>query len=103
MRLFPGIAYRGMDWDRPAWVIGTALDVWQIVDAYRDLGSIARMAEGESADERQIRLASATTSDSRTRSIQPSLKIGVRSGISKTNSRSSPLAAQTPDRAAHGS
>lgn len=57
MRLFPGIAFRGADWERRAWVIGTALDVWQIVDAHRDIGSIESMAEGGSANERQIRLA----------------------------------------------
>ena len=33
MRLFPGIAFKGADWERRAWIIGTALDVWQIVDA----------------------------------------------------------------------
>jgi hypothetical protein len=57
MRLFPGIAFRGTDWDRRAWAIGTALDVWQIVDAYRDIGSVESMAEGGSANERQIQLA----------------------------------------------
>jgi hypothetical protein len=57
MRLFPGIAFRGADWERRAWVIGTALDKWQIVAAYQDLGSIERMVEGGSASERQIRLA----------------------------------------------
>lgn len=57
MRLFPGIAFRGVDWERRAWVIGTALDVWQIVDAHRDIDSIERMAEGGSANEQQIRLA----------------------------------------------
>jgi hypothetical protein len=57
LRLFPGIAFRGTDWDRRAWVIGTALDVWQIVDAYRDIGSVERMVEGGSASERSINLA----------------------------------------------
>jgi hypothetical protein len=57
MRLFPGIAFRGADWERRAWVIGTALDVWQIVDAHKDIKSVERMAEGGSADERQIQLA----------------------------------------------
>jgi hypothetical protein len=57
MRLFPGIAFRGTDWERRAWVIGTALDVWQIVDAHRDIGSVESMAAGGSAGERQIRLA----------------------------------------------
>lgn len=57
MRLFPGVAFRGTDWERRAWVIGTALDVWQIVDAYRDIGSLERMADDGSANERQIKLA----------------------------------------------
>lgn len=58
MRLFPGIAFRGADWDRRAWVIGTAFDVWQIVDAHRAMGSVERMVdEGGAAGERQIRLA----------------------------------------------
>lgn len=57
MRLFPGVSFRGADWERRAWVIGTALDVWQIVDAYRDIGSIESMVDGGSASERHIRLA----------------------------------------------
>lgn len=57
MRLFPGVAFRGADWERRAWVIGTALDVWQIVDAHRDIGSVEHMAEGGATNERQIRLA----------------------------------------------
>lgn len=56
-RMFPGIAFRGEDWDRRPWVIGTAFDVWQIVDAHRDLGSVdAIVAEGELSGW-QIRLA----------------------------------------------
>jgi uncharacterized protein (DUF433 family) len=57
MRLFPGIAFRGTDWDRRAWVMGTAFDVWQIVEAHQDIGSVERMAEDGSAGERQIQLA----------------------------------------------
>ncbi len=57
MRLFPGIAFRGADWERRAWVIGTALDVWQIVNAHRDIGSVERMAADGAASERQIALA----------------------------------------------
>jgi uncharacterized protein (DUF433 family) len=57
MRLFPGVAFKGADWERRAWVVGTALDVWQIVDAHRDIGSIERMAKDGSTNERQIRLA----------------------------------------------
>jgi hypothetical protein len=57
VRLFPGIAFRGADWERRAWVIGTALDVWQIVEAHNDFGSVARMASEGAASERQIKLA----------------------------------------------
>jgi hypothetical protein len=57
MRLFPGVAFRGADWERRAWVMGTALDVWQIVDAHRDFGSVERMVAEGAASERQIRLA----------------------------------------------
>lgn len=56
-RTFPGIAFRGEDWDRRPWVIGTAFDVWQIVDAHRDLGSVEAMVAEGGLSERQIRLA----------------------------------------------
>jgi len=57
MRLFPGIGFKGRDWDRRAWVMGTGLDVWQVVDIYKDVGSVERMVEGWSINERQIQLA----------------------------------------------
>lgn len=56
-RMFPGIAFRGDDWDRRPWVIGSAFDVWQVIDAYRDVGSVERMAAEGSLSARQIRLA----------------------------------------------
>jgi uncharacterized protein (DUF433 family) len=56
-RLFPGIAFRGDDWDRRPWVIGTAFDVWQVIDAYRDAGSVDAMVAGGSLNGRQVRLA----------------------------------------------
>jgi uncharacterized protein (DUF433 family) len=56
-RLFPGIAFRGLDWERRAWVIGTALDVWEIVIAYRDFASVERMTANTDLSERQIGLA----------------------------------------------
>jgi uncharacterized protein (DUF433 family) len=56
-RLFPGIAFRGVDWERRAWVIGTALDVWQIIEAYQDFQSLERMSAETDLSERQIRLA----------------------------------------------
>ncbi len=57
MRLFPGVAFRGADWERRAWVIGSAFDVWQIVEAHHAIGSIEAMAKEGSVSERQIRLA----------------------------------------------
>jgi hypothetical protein len=43
-RRFPGIAFRGSDWNRRPWVIGTALDVWEIVAASRSYGTPSEMA-----------------------------------------------------------
>lgn len=59
MRLFPGIAFRGADWERRPWVIGTAFDVWQVVDAQRDFGPVERMVGEGNLSESQIRLAMA--------------------------------------------
>ena len=44
-----GIAFRGKGPER--------LDVWQLVDAYRDIGSVEIMAKGGSVSEHQIQLA----------------------------------------------
>ncbi len=54
---FPGIAFRGADWNRRPWVIGTALDVWEIVAASRRFDSPKAMAASTDLDEGQIRLA----------------------------------------------
>jgi hypothetical protein len=56
-RLFPGIAFRGDDWDRRAWVVGTSFDVWEVVRAYQQLGSADAVAGGKSVSVRQVRLA----------------------------------------------
>jgi hypothetical protein len=56
-RIFPGIAFRGEDWDRRPWVIGTAFDLWQVIDAHRDFGSVEAMVAEGNLSERQIRLA----------------------------------------------
>lgn len=57
MRLFPGLSFRGQDWERRPWVIGTALDVWQIIEAWRDFGSSDRMVQETDVTEPQLRLA----------------------------------------------
>jgi uncharacterized protein (DUF433 family) len=56
-RRFAGIAFRGADADRRPWVIGTALDVWEVVAASRDFESSAAMAASTDLTEPQIRLA----------------------------------------------
>ncbi len=57
MRRFPGIGFRGADARRRAWVIGSGLDVWEIVVAHRDFGSVKRMAAETDLAEPRIRLA----------------------------------------------
>jgi len=56
-RRFPGIAFRGTDWSRRPWVIGTALDVWEIVAASRGFDSPQRMVAETDLTEAQVRLA----------------------------------------------
>jgi len=62
-RRFPGIAFRGSDWNRRPWVIGTALDVWEIVAASRSYDTPAEMAAATDLTEAQIRLALAYYAD----------------------------------------
>ena len=38
MEVHPGIAFRGTDDSRRAWVPGTALDVWEIVAGHEEMG-----------------------------------------------------------------
>jgi len=57
VRRFPGIAFRGSDWNRRPWVIGTALDVWEIAAATRAFDSAGAMAEGTDLTETQVRVA----------------------------------------------
>jgi uncharacterized protein (DUF433 family) len=57
-RLVPGIAFRGDDHERRAWLIGTSLDVWQIIEAYQDFGSSFERTVAETdLTERQLRTA----------------------------------------------
>jgi len=57
IRRFPGIAFRGSDRNRRPWVIGTALDVWEIVAASRSFASPQEMAAKTDLSEAQVRLA----------------------------------------------
>lgn len=56
-RLFPGIAFRGDDWDRRAWVMGTSFDVWEVVRSFWDAGSVQAVVSGGSLTEAQVRVA----------------------------------------------
>ena len=56
-RRFPGVAFRGSDWNRRPWVIGTGLDVWEIVAASRSFSSPQDMTARTDLTEPQIQLA----------------------------------------------
>ena len=56
-RRFPGIAFRGDDARRRPWVIGSGLDVWEIIHMIEDFGSIKRLPKETQLNERQVRLA----------------------------------------------
>jgi uncharacterized protein (DUF433 family) len=56
-RRFPGIGFRGADAGRRAWLVGAGIDLWEIVEAYQDFGSIERMTAATDLREPQVRLA----------------------------------------------
>jgi uncharacterized protein (DUF433 family) len=57
-RLVPGVAFRGDDYDRRAWLIGTSLDVWQVIEAYKDFGeNFDQVVEETDLNERELRTA----------------------------------------------
>jgi uncharacterized protein (DUF433 family) len=56
-RRFPGVTFRGAGEQRRPWVIGTALDVWEIVAASRRFASPEEMAAGTDLSAPQVRLA----------------------------------------------
>lgn len=56
-RRFPGIAFRGDDVGRRAWVIGTGLDVWEICQMLDDFAAPEALTEGSHLSPAQVRLA----------------------------------------------
>ncbi len=56
-RRFPGIGFRGDDARRRAWVIGSGLDVWEIVHMLDDFGTVRRLVAQTHLTENQVRLA----------------------------------------------
>jgi uncharacterized protein (DUF433 family) len=59
MRRFPGIAFRGEDAMREPWVIGTGLDVWELIEMLQDYGSVERLVSETEIPERAVELARA--------------------------------------------
>lgn len=59
MRLFPGIGYRGRP--RRAWMMGSGLDVWELVDVLRSYeGNTKKLSESHPlVSDRHLRLARA--------------------------------------------
>jgi uncharacterized protein (DUF433 family) len=55
-RRFPGIGFRGPEHSRRAWVIGTGLDVWELVELYEGKGR-ERLLSEHNVSERQLGLA----------------------------------------------
>jgi uncharacterized protein (DUF433 family) len=56
-RRFPGIGFRGEDVARRPWVIGSGLDVWEIIQMLGDFGSTESLVEQTQLGERQVHLA----------------------------------------------
>lgn len=56
-RRFAGIGFRGEDAARRPWVIGSGLDVWEIIQMLEDFGSIESLVKQTQLNERQVRLA----------------------------------------------
>jgi uncharacterized protein (DUF433 family) len=57
MRRFPGIGFRGEDAQRRPWVIGSGLDVWEIIHMLDDFRSAERLVEETQLTESQLVLA----------------------------------------------
>jgi hypothetical protein len=56
MRRFPGIGFRGSDSHRRAWLVAAGMDVWELIEAYEDFGSVERMRAETEVAEASIRL-----------------------------------------------
>jgi uncharacterized protein (DUF433 family) len=78
MRRYPGIAFRGDDQRRRAWVLGTGLDVWEIVALLRDFGNERKLANEYGLTPGQIRIARAYADEFSTE-LDEQLALGRRS------------------------
>ena len=59
MRRFAGIGFRGEDAQRRPWVIGSGLDIWEIIQMLDDFGSSERLIEETQLIEAHLILAAA--------------------------------------------
>jgi uncharacterized protein (DUF433 family) len=57
MRRFAGISFRGEDAARRPWVIGSGLDIWEIIQMLDDFSSIEHLTEETHLTAPQVRLA----------------------------------------------
>jgi len=59
MHRFPGIAFMGEDYDRRAWIVGTGMDVWELVELRRSYGGddAALVMDFPRVTHRHLRLA----------------------------------------------
>lgn len=57
-RRYPGLAFRGPDHRRRPWLIGCPFDVWEVIQAWQDLGrDERRLRQALRLTGRQVRLA----------------------------------------------
>jgi hypothetical protein len=56
-RRFAGIGFRGEDAARRPWVIGSGLDVWEIIHMLEDFGSSEILIQQTQLSDRQVKLA----------------------------------------------
>lgn len=60
MRRFPGVGFRGEEPYREAWVIGTGLDVWELIELLHDHESVdSLLRDHEHLSRRAVELAQA--------------------------------------------
>jgi uncharacterized protein (DUF433 family) len=63
-RRFAGLAFRGEDWNRRPWVIGSGLDVWELIDMLQSYeGDVERLLADNDLEPRHVQLALAYYND----------------------------------------
>jgi hypothetical protein len=57
MREHPGIGFKGGPAGRRAWVVGTGLDVWEMIEMYRSMGRETLLDSMENVSEASLEAA----------------------------------------------